>query len=126
MIRFRFGLGILAVLLAAGIAATIFMGHIHRDICHDLEKASKLTIESRLEEASTHIRTAQKNWQKHRRVVASLAEHTDMDEIDGLFRQLEASTQLQDIHACAAICAELSYRVESLGESHNISWWNLL
>ncbi len=126
MIRFRFGIGVLAVILAAGIAATMFMVHVHRDICHDLEKASGFAAASQLDEADSHIRTAKENWENHRHLVASLAEHTDMDEIDSLFRQLAAYQKIRDADACAAVCAELAYRVESLGESHDLSWWNLL
>lgn len=126
MIRFRFGLGILALILAMGIAAMLFMGHIHGDICKDLDKAGDLAAESRLDEADKHINTAQENWERHRHLVASLAEHTDMDEVDGLFCKLESYRQIQDAHACAAICAELKFRVEALGESHNINWWNIL
>ncbi len=126
MIRFRFGVGILALVLAGGIAAMLFMGHIHGDICADLQEAAELAIESRLDEADKHIDTAQENWESHRHLVASLAEHTDMDEVDGLFRQLESYRQIQDAHACAAICAELCYRLEALGESHDINWWNIL
>ena len=40
MIRFRFGVGILALVLAGGIAAMLFMGHIHGDICEDLQEAA--------------------------------------------------------------------------------------
>lgn len=126
MIRFRFGLGILALVLAVGIAAMLFMGHIHGNICDDLEKAIDLAAESRLEDAGAYIRAAQKRWEDQRHLVASLAEHTDMDEVDGLFRQLESYQQLQDARACAAICAELAFRVEALGESHDINWWNIL
>lgn len=126
MIRFRFGVGILAVVLAAGIAAMLFMGHVHGDICDDLEDAADLAAESRVEEAAECIQNAKENWEDHRHLVASLAEHTDMDEIDGLFRQLETYQEILDANACAAICAELVFRVEALGESHDINWWNIL
>ena len=126
MIRFRFGIGILAVVLAVGIAAMLFMGHIHGNICSELEKASQLAAEAHLDDAEAHIQTAQDSWENHRHLIASLAEHTDMDEVDGLFRQLESYLQIQDVHACAAICAELSFRVEALGESHDINWCNIL
>ena len=126
MIRFRFGVGILALVLAGGITAMLFMRHIHKDICDDLQEAAALAAESHLGEAGERIHTAQKKWEDHRHLVAALAEHTDMDEVDGLFRQLESYHKIQDAHACAAICAELRFRVEALGESHDINWWNIL
>ena len=126
MIRFRFGVGILAAVLAVGIAAMLFMGHVHGDICEELKDAAELAAESRMEEAAECIRNARGNWENHRHLVASLAEHTDMDEIDGLFRQLETYQQIRYGDACAAICAELVFRVEALGESHDINWWNIL
>ena len=69
---------------------------------------------------------AQEKWQQQWHSVAALADHAPMDEIDGLFAQMETYSKAGAAVDAAACCARLSKLVAAVGEAHSLNWWNLL
>lgn len=126
MRRFWIGVILLAVLLAAGLWTSRAMDRIHTPIGTLLDGAAEAAQQedwSRAELLATQARDA---WAQSRHTVAALADHTPMDELDGLFAQLPIFLRQRDTAHFAVTCAELSQLARAMGEAHAPDWWNLL
>ena len=126
MKRGAIGLGLLVFLLAAGLLVTWGMDHCHDRIAEDLEDAAEHALMGDWEQAEKLSQGAEKDWERCWNFSASFADHEPMEEIDGLFAQLEIYEKAREKTSFAAACAELSRRVEAMGEAHGLTWWNLL
>lgn len=124
--RFWLGIGILVVFLVLGLWVTYAMDNIHSEISQTLERAATQTLSGDLTEGITLVQQAKDRWQSHWHGTASVADHAPMDEIDGLFAQLEAYGQAGLSTDFATYCARLSNLVAAVGEAHSLTWWNLL
>lgn len=123
MRRIWIGVGILLALLAVGILVMRITDRQLGAVSETLKQASEAR---NWDEAVSLVKTAQKDWKKNWHLMAALADHTDMDTIDGLFSQLEVYQQYRDETDHAATCARLSEAIRDLEENHRFSWWNLL
>ena len=122
MARTALGVGILIALLILGLLSGFAMEQIHRPITELLRQAA----DQDLEESMATAQKAKALWKKYWQFSATLADHSPMDEIDGLFAQLDAygKAGLQgDFSAC---CLRISMLVEAMAEAHRFTWWNLL
>ena len=101
--RFLLGIGLMLALLAAG----LYVGHAAEDM--------HAPVSALLTEAAD---AAEAGWH----AAAAFSDHAPMDEIDGLFAQLEnkCGTEL------AALCRRISSLVSAVAEAHKLNWWNLL
>lgn len=126
MKRLWIGTALLAVFLVLGILLGLWMCQTHDALSLTLDRAYRLATEERLSEAAALARDAYADWQACRNATAALADHTPMEEIDNLFRELEVYVQMDEPVHYAATCAQLSALLRAMGESHSISWWNLL
>lgn len=126
MKRLWIGTALLAVFLVLGILLGLWMCQTHDALSLTLDRACRLAAEERLSEAAALARDAYADWQNCRKATAALADHTPMEEIDDLFRELEVYVQMDEPVHYAATCAQLSAKLRAMGESHSISWWNLL
>lgn len=124
--RLELGLGILLFFLIAGILSGWIIQKICDPICENLDNACKLSREGNTEAATEFARNAYKKWQKSWHGIAALADHSPMDEIDGLFAQAEEYARMGDHKSFAANCARLSKLVTAVAEAHSLSWWNLV
>lgn len=126
MKRLWLGIGILAVLLAVSIAVTAGMDRIHDSIAEDLEAAQDAAASEDWEKAAGLADAAARKWQQWRRLTASVADHGPMDEVDVLFAALLAYADDREEAEFAAACAQLAVRTRAMGDSHALTWWNLL
>jgi hypothetical protein len=124
--RFWLGIGILVIFLVLGLWVTYAMDQVHGEIAQTLDEAAAQTLEGDLVEGIALVNQAKGKWQSHWRGTASVADHAPMDEIDGLFAQLEAYGQAEQAVDFATYCARLSNLVAAMGEAHSLTWWNLL
>lgn len=124
--RFWLGIGILVLFLAAGLLVAHAMDNVHQTIAQTLDAASTKSLEGDLNEGIALAQQAKQQWQKNWRSSAAVADHAPMDEIDGLFAQLETYGQAGLSETFAAYCARLSQLVSAMGEAHSLTWWNLL
>lgn len=123
MKRIWIGIGILVGLLAVGILVMQVTDRQLGQVSDTLKQASEARD---WEEAVSLAKTAQKDWKKNWHLMAALADHTDMDTVDGQFAQLEVYQQRSAEIYHAATCARLSEAIRDLEESHRLTWWNLL
>lgn len=122
MARTALGVGILIVLFLFGLFSWLAMDRVHMPIAALLQKAAEQSPAEGLATA----KAAKALWKKHWRFSAALADHAPMDEIDGLFAQLDAYREAELWGDFSACCLRISRLVEAMAEAHSLSWWNLL
>lgn len=126
MKRGIWGIGILLVLLAFGIATSLHMQSIHRDIGRHLKLAQAAAATQQWQTAETQMRQAADAWQRHHTFTAAFADHTPMDEMDGLFAELEVFLKKRESPHFEAVCGRLILQTQAMADSHGIQWWNIL
>ena len=126
MKRMWIGVGLLALALVAGILAAEWMEKTHGKIGDDIQKAAVQALEEEWGTATALTNRARRNWEKKRPVIAMLADHEPLDNIDSMFRQLEVYAAAGESAAFCAVCASMSQLLEALGDCHKCIVSNLL
>ena len=126
MNRFVLGVVILAVFLALGLGVAWGMNGMHLDVSDNLSLAARQVISGDWETGVSLAKKAKADWENNWQKTACVADHAPMDEIDGLFAQLQAFENPEEAVHYASVCAQLSKLVEAMAEAHQFSWWNLL
>lgn len=126
MRRMWIGVGLLALVLVAGLWAAEWMDRSHGAMAKDLDRAGEFAMAGRWEDARRELDAVRENWQKKRPVTAAFADHEPLEEIDGLFAQLEIFAQGKKQTDFAAVCAYLARQLEALGDDHSLTLYNLL
>lgn len=126
MKRTVFGVILLAALLAACLLIENRMTAIHGPTALLVEKAGQLALSEDWADAEITFEKARNRWEKSRRLTASLADHTPMEDADALFAQLKIFAEQRETTHFAALCQELSGRVEAMADAHAAAWWNVL
>lgn len=126
MRRLWIGIGVLAALLALGVGILGRMDAVHRQAARRLEQAAEAALAGDWETALQNADAARSSWQRHRNFTASVADHTPMDEIEGLYAELTVYVREADQAHFAAICLQLARLSEAMADSHSPTWWNLL
>lgn len=126
MNRVWLGAGILAVLLIAGIITQLGMDRLHIPASEKLEQAEQEALYGDWEKALALADTAKAQWEKAQFLTAAVADHSPMEEVDMLFRELETYAAGEEKIHFAACCASLSRLTRAVGEAHKFSLQNLL
>ena len=126
MRRLWIGFGVLAALLALGAAVSWGMDVVHRPAARQLEQAADAALAGNWQEAQRYADGAQSRWQRYRKFTASVADHTPMDDVEGLYAQLKVYAEEKDAAHFAAICLELARLSDAMADSHSPVWWNFL
>ena len=126
MNRFWLGIGILAIFLGLGLWTSRTMDDLHTQLSETLELAAEELRTGETEKGFARAQQAQEKWQQQWHGVAAAADHAPMDEIDGLFAQMQIYGKAGAAIDAAACCARLSKLVAAVGEAHSLNWWNLL
>ena len=126
MKRIWLGFGILILFLAVGLWSSRYAQTLHEPLAHDLEKAAQTALSGNFAAGRETAEKARQQWDKQWHGTALLADHTPMDEIDGLFARLEIYAQTQNTEAFAACCHQLAKLITATGEAHSFTWWNIL
>lgn len=126
MKRCKIGIWLLAALLAAGMASAWAMGYLTEPLGQTLEEAADAALREDWAAAETLAGTARTHWERFWNFLAIFADHSPMENINGLFAQLEIYAQCRDPQNFAAVCAQLSEDTQAIGEAHSLTWWNLL
>ena len=124
--RLLLGIGILVLFLIGGLWVGHAMDDVHQAIAQTLDTAALKCLDGDLKGGIALAQQAQNQWDSHWHGTASVADHEPMDEIDGLFAQLEIYGKAGLAADFATYCARLSRLVSAVGEAHSFTWWNLL
>lgn len=123
MKRSWIGLGILIAVLLMSFLTARGMEQSQAPIAADLEQAAQLVLEGQWEDACALAAQAQSRWHSRRNATAWVADHTPMEEIDGLFTQLEVLATAGEKADFAATSAQLAQKVTAMSQAHILSWW---
>lgn len=126
MKRLWIGIGLLAAVLVLGAWSAAGMSRVHTAVADNLVQAAQAARSGQWEAADRYAADAAEKWEDGWHFSAALADHTVLDEIDGLFAQSEEYRKSRSAVEYAAICARLARHIEALQESHRLNWWNLL
>ena len=119
MTRFLFGIGLMLALLAAGLFVWHTAEDIHTPVSSLLMEAAEAPD---TDTALSKALLAREKWDRTWHASAAFSDHAPMDEIDGLFAQLEdkSGTEL------TSLCRRIASLVSAVAEAHTLNWWNLL
>ena len=126
MNRFWIGVGLLLALLGAGVWAMQAMDSVHGSITENLQQSAEAAQANNWDKADALARDATTRWEENRRFTSSMADHTELDEIDSIFAQAQVYREHRSAADYAACCARLAKLIEALQESHDLNWRNLL
>lgn len=126
MKRLWIGIGLLAAILVLGLWTSWRMEDIHTDIVDTLMDSAQAAQAGQWERADALAGQAREGWQRGWSFSAALADHTLLDEIDGLLAQGEVYRKNRDAVAYGAVCARMASAVDALQEAHKLRWRNLL
>lgn len=126
MYRTWLGIGILLFLLIFGLTVSSALQKMQAPVSEQLEAAAQQAITGDTAIAYAAAQNARKQWNSRWRPTAAFSDHAPMDEIDGLFGQMESYVQSDMPREFAACCRRISILVEAVWEAHTLNWWNLL
>lgn len=126
MKRLRVGLIVLIGLLAVGISVSVYMHRVHMPMARQLQQAAEAALQEDWQQAIALADRARQSWEKNWRCTAVFADHTPMDELDGLFAELKVYGRVREKEHFAATCDRLAKLAEAMADSHHPGWWNLL
>ena len=124
MKRIWFGAVMLAVLLILGFCSSTLMERTHLSQAEELDHAAALALNGNWTEAETALFTARDRWNQRKSIIAGLCDHEPMDQIEGLFGQLEIFALSRDTVSFSSSCVYLSKQLEALGKSHSLNLQN--
>ena len=125
-LRELLGVAILALLLVAGLLSAWYLNRQMESMASTAEDSSWLALSGQWENAREQIGVARQDWEKGWRFRAAFADHTYLEEIDGLFQELTVYSAAGERTEFARICVLLAERLEAIAFSARLSWWNVL
>lgn len=124
--RLFVGVAILLAFFLGGLYAEKSADNLCRPISQTLEKASQAALDNQLNTAAELTEQAKEKWENSWNRLAVLADHSPMDEIDGLFAQAKMYMQIQAKEDFAATCSRLAQLISAISDAHRLTWWNLV
>lgn len=124
--RLWFGVGLLTVILVLGILLSGVMERSNKECSALLHRAADSALEENWETAGNFLETAKEKWQKNWAVIAALADHQPMDEIDALFAELETYALSRDAVNFGGTGTHLASLLDAMSRSHKFTLWNFL
>lgn len=124
--RFYLGLGILIVFLILGLTVAWAMDGVSQPAADMLEQAAEEVLAGNFEKGTALAQQARDLWRTGWKSVALAADHSPMDEIDGLFAQIDYFARAGKATELGACCARVAELVEAVADAHTLTWWNLL
>lgn len=124
--HFYFGVGILLAFLVLGFLVAFFMDGVCDPISLQLENAANEAMSGNLEKGISLALEAKQRWAEDWKKMAMVADHTPIDEIEGLFAEMEVFALARDAEHFSACCAQLSQLMEAMADAHSLTWWNLI
>lgn len=126
MKRLWIGVGFLAVLLLLGSLITWGFQRIHDPLAQTLEAAAQAAMEENWLQATVLAQQAESDWRSTRDLVATVIDHTSLEQMEAQFAQLSVHRQGKNRDAFAAMCVSLAAQVRAIGDTQAIHWWSVL
>lgn len=126
MARFRFGVGLLLVLLGLCLWAQVGMARLQSPIRAEIARAEACAAGENWTDAAAAVARARQGWQCHRTLLAALADHQPLEDIEALLAALTAYAETQEQAEFQAGCRELLGRLQAMEDAHTLEVANLL
>lgn len=126
MNRLWIGIGLLAALLAVGVAMLFVSRDFHETFTESLEQASRSAMAGNWQDAGQQAAKGKEKWERYQRFWAAFTDHEPVEDMENLFSQLEVYQARQLEVDFAAVCQNLVNLAAAMDESHSLSWWSLL
>lgn len=126
MKRLWIGIGVLAVMLAAGIWLTLLFARIHAPMSRDMEQASDAALSGDWEKATALAENARADWEQYRSLIAASADHEPLEQMEYLLDQLRVYARVQNAAHFSALCVRIARLADAMLDSQQISWWSIL
>lgn len=124
--RFYLGVGILVFFFLLGMIVAWGMARIADTAAAFLEQAEEAILSGNVEMGTQLAQRAKWLWEKGWKAMALAADHSPMDEIDGLFAQMNFFVKNGNSVELGACCARVAELVEAISDAHRLTWWNIL
>ena len=125
MKRIWFGVVLLILMLVLGLISSTFMKETWLKQSENLNRAAILASDGDWINARNLLAEAQAEWEEKQLLLAVLCQHEPIEQIDGLFAQLEVFSESRRTASFSSTCVFLSKLIDSLGRSHNLNLKNL-
>lgn len=125
MTRLWIGIGLLLVLLAAGIWLCAGLSPFHEDLADDLDRAAELANAGDWEKAHAIAESARKEWLERQKLTAAFIDHEPLERAQALFAEMELMKPEQ-YREFAAVCVHLAQTCRGISEPLKLKWWSLL
>ena len=126
MKRLWFGVGLLILLLFASLYLGDTLTELTEPAESDLDKAAVAALEENWPLASALYLRARKHWDSTRNLIAVLAHHDPIQQIEEGFAVLPAYAATEDSTGFCTACGQLAQQLRALPQPHSTKWWNLL
>lgn len=117
---------ILVMLLLAGMLSAWYLNRQHTAMAEAMEDSSWMALSGQWENAGELAMSVRQDWEKDWRLRAVMTDHSPMEEIDTLFRELTVYEAAGERTEFARSCAVLAEKLKSIASSGGFSWWNVL
>lgn len=119
--RFKIGVALLAVLLAAAIRAQFGMQAAQKPVTQALTAALEQVQQEHFPQAEALVSQARGYWDSTRTFRAALADHQWLEDIDSQLAMLSVWAQEQEKADFSALCADTLLRLKAIAEAHALN-----
>lgn len=126
MKRIWFGIGLMVFLLILCLCSSFLMERICLSQSQALDHAAAAASNGDWLTARRLIAQSKLEWDRRQLLFAALYDHGPIDQIEGLFAQLEVFSESRKTASFESTCVYLARQLESLGRSHSFNFSNFL
>ena len=125
-LRELLGAGLLVLLLLLGLLSAWYLNRQSSAMAAALEDSTWLALSGQWENAKEMSASVRQDWEKGWRLRAAFADHANLEEIDGLFREMMIYGAADERTEFSRTCALLAEKLKAMADSARFSWWNVL
>ena len=109
------------LLLFLGIGSGFVMERNQSAQAEKLNRAAHLAADGDWAAARTLVADARQQWDRKQLLLSALCSQEPLDEVEGLFSQLEVFSDARSATSFSSTCVYLACQLASLGENHGLS-----
>lgn len=124
--RFWLAIVLLVLLLIGGLLLSDMLDQKQAHMSQLLEQAESLAHTQNIEKAGILAQEAYDFWQQRWKLLAAVADHEPLDEVEATFREMLSFAKEEDTEEFSACCSRLIAGIMAISQAHELSWWNIL
>lgn len=108
------------------VSSYIYTDKITKSLMDDLQKNEKNFSKMDSEDLENEIYEILQTWEKNKKILAILVNHSVIDEIDYSFSQIKSAVKMRDFEGCCEKMALTRLKIEGIANLQKITISNLL